>query len=284
MRELPTPNLLSCDLEDWFQVENLRSVFPHSVWERQPLRLEGSAHRLLDLFDRHDTKATFFALGWIAERRPGLIKEIQARGHEIASHGYDHELIPFVGPAKFTADIRRAKDLLEDITGQAVLGYRAPSFSITEWALDALAETGFRYDSSLMRTVAHDRYGRIALPPSQSPYGDAIVRPGLTEVPLSSLRLGTANIPWGGGGYFRLLPYRVYRRGVNTLARRHEALRFYFHPWEIDAGQPRVAGVGRVARYRHYQGIGNMESKLERLLSDFRFTPFNHALRADNSG
>ncbi|RLG35513.1 MAG: polysaccharide deacetylase family protein [Candidatus Alkanophagales archaeon] len=270
--------LLSFDIEDWFQVENLRDVISRTAWDRYELRVVENTQRLLEILERHDTKATFFVLGWIADRVPQLVKEIHRAGHEIASHGYEHELIYKQPPEVFREDIHRSKSLLEDLTGEAVLGYRAPSFSITEYAIDILMEEGFRYDSSLFPSVYHDRYGKI-LSISQNEAKSVVrLRAGFYEVLISTLSFWGWQAPWGGGGYFRVLPYNIFRWGVDKILRKQGCYLFYLHPWEIDPQQPRIRGIKWNYRLRHYVGLNTAKVKLERLLSDFHFLPIRDGL------
>jgi polysaccharide deacetylase family protein (PEP-CTERM system associated) len=214
-------------------------------------------------------------LGWVAERCPALVRRIAAAGHEIASHGYGHELLPTLTPAAFREDVRRSKALLEDLTGAAVVGYRAPSFSITAWAIPVLQDAGFRYDSSVFATVAHGRYGRLPGVGAR----DAVVEvaDGFYEVGVSCLAVGSLGLPWGGGGYFRLLPYPVFRRGVGLIRTRRPYV-FYIHPWEIDPGQPRVADLPLSYRFRHYVGLDRCEERFRALLRDVRWSTASELL------
>jgi len=260
---------LSVDVEDYFQVSALAPYIPREEWDSRPCRVERNVDRILAMLDRHAAKATFFTLGWIAERYRALVCRVLAAGHEIASHGYGHERASELSPTQFRADVSRAKALLEDITGVPVLGYRAPSFSIgrdNEWAFDCLAEAGYRYSSSVY-PVRHDHYGVPDAP--RFPYWP---RDSLLEVPITTHRLLERNLPAGGGGYFRLLPYALSRWAIRRM---HERDRrpaiFYFHPWEIDPDQPRVPGIDARTRFRHYVNLGRMERKLDRLLRDFRW-------------
>ncbi len=262
-------NALTVDVEDYFQVSAMAPHIDRASWDSRPCRVERNVERLLDLFERHDARATFFTLGWVAERYPGLIREIVARGHELASHGYGHLRASEQTPQEFRQDLLRAKGLLEDTGGCAVVGYRAPSFSIghgNQWAFDVLLETGHRYSSSVY-PVQHDHYGMPDAP--RFPY-DA--RPGLIEIPVTTTRVFERNLPAGGGGYFRLAPYALSRwalRRVNRIDRRPAI--FYFHPWEIDPAQPRVAGTSLKTRFRHYVNLDKTEARLGRLLRDFRW-------------
>jgi len=262
-------NALTIDVEDYFQVSAMAPYIDRSDWDRIECRVEANVDRLLDLLDRHATRATFFTLGWIAQRYPQLVRRIVAQGHELASHGYGHQRASELSRKAFTADIGRAKKLLEDIGGAAVQGYRAPSFSIAArnlWAFDCLLATGHRYSSSIY-PIAHDHYGM----PDAPRFAHRLAC-GLVEIPLTTLRLRGRNWPCSGGGYFRLLPYAMSRwmiRRVNA-ADQTPAI-FYCHPWEIDPGQPRVAGIDLKTRFRHYVHLDRMERRLDCLLRDFRW-------------
>ncbi len=226
------------------------------------------------MLDDHDTRATFFTLGWIAERYPQLIRRIEAQGHEIASHGYGHQRASDLDEAAFRADIETAKKILEDLCGKAVNGYRAPSFSIGAanlWAFEILARAGYRYSSSIY-PIRHDHYGM-----PDSPRFAHRVHDTLLELPITTLRLFNRNLPSSGGGYFRLLPYAVSRWMLQRVnSHEQEAAIFYFHPWEIDADQPRIAGIDRRTRFRHYLNIHRMEDRLACLLRDFRWDRMDH--------
>ena len=272
-------NALSVDVEDYFQVSAFERVVPRDTWTTFDSRVTANTHRLLDLFDEAGVTATFFTLGWIAEHHPGLVREIAARGHEIASHGFHHQLVYMLTREQFREDVRAAKATLEDVTGQRVRGFRAPSFSIVSaslWALDVLIEEGYVYDTSIF-PVRHDRYGI----PDAPRLVHRIDRPSgsIVEMPASTVRLGAVNVPVAGGGYFRLLPYAVTRwaiRRVNTVDA--APAMFYLHPWEVDPQQPRMA-VGTATRLRHYGGLSRTASRLKRLLSDFRFDSVATVLR-----
>ena len=262
-------NALTVDVEDYFQVSAMAPHIARDSWDAQPCRVERNVQRLLMLFAQHRAHATFFTLGWVAERYPQLVRDIVAGGHELASHGYGHLRASEQSPADFTQDVRRAKALLEDIGGRVVQGYRAPSFSIghgNPWAFDVLLQAGYRYSSSVY-PVQHDHYGMPDAP--RFPYA---ARPGLTEIPITTTRMLGRNLPAGGGGYFRLAPYKLSRwalRRVNAIDRRPAI--FYMHPWEIDPGQPRVAGTNLKTRFRHYVNLSRTEARLGRLLSDFKW-------------
>ena len=267
----PIVNAMSIDVEDYFHVSVFDGIVPRSQWESMESRVCANTERLLDIFDEYEVRSTFFVLGWVGERHPELVRTISARGHEVASHGYAHRLVYDQTRAAFRDDVRRAKMLLEDACGRAVVGYRAPSYSITPrslWALDVLIEEGYRYDSSIF-PIRHDRYG---IPVSdRRPY--RIDRPAgsLIEVPGSTTQVGPLNLPVAGGGYFRILPYRWTRWGmarVNELELRPTV--FYLHPWEIDPTQPRLK-AGRLGRFRHYRNLENTEARLRQLLTDFQF-------------
>ena len=262
-------NAMTCDVEDYFQVSAFAPYISRDSWDARECRVEANVDRILALYERHGVRATFFTLGWIAERYPNLVRRIVAGGHELASHGYGHLRASDQSRAEFDNDIRSSKALLEDIGGQEVLGYRAPSFSIGAqnlWALDALHEAGYRYSSSIY-PIAHDHYGMPDAPRfAFYPNGPD----SLLEVPVTTVRMGGRNLPAGGGGYFRLLPYALSRWMMEKVNREDgEPALFYFHPWELDPGQPRPQGLGAKARFRHYVNIARMESRLEALARDF---------------
>jgi polysaccharide deacetylase family protein (PEP-CTERM system associated) len=264
-------NAMSIDVEDYFHVSVFDGIVPRREWERMESRVVANTTRLLNLFDEFNVRSTFFVLGWVADRHPELVRTIAARGHEVASHGYAHRLIYDQTPGAFRDDVRRAKQLLEDAAGRRVVGYRAPSYSITPrslWALDVLIEEGYEYDSSIF-PIRHDRYG---IPVSdRRPY--AIERPQgtLIEVPGSTTPFGPVNLPVAGGGYFRILPYWWTHWGIQRVNQlEHRPAVFYLHPWEIDPDQPRLA-AGRLGRFRHYRNLDKTEARLRQLLTDFRF-------------
>lgn len=264
-------NVMSVDVEDYFQVGAFEHTIPRADWERWPCRVQANMERILALFDRHGIRATFFTLGWIAERHPGVVRDIVANGHELASHGYGHQRAAGLSRADFHQDVIRAKHLLEDIGGVAVAGYRAPSFSIGHqnlWAIEVLAETGHRYSSSIY-PIAHDHYGMPDAP--RFPYRHQHC-PDLLEMPPTTVDWRGRNLPAAGGGFFRLLPYPASRWLIGRVNRqdRRPAM-FYFHPWEVDPGQPRIPGAPLKSRFRHYVNLGRMEAKLDRLCWDFRW-------------
>jgi len=262
---------MSIDVEDWFHVENLKSVIPRAAWDGCELRVERNTMRIIEILDSCGARATFFVLGWVVEMCPQLVRTIAAAGHEVASHGYGHELVYSLQPSEFRADIQRSKHHLEDLTGKQVRGYRAPCFSITDWAVPILQEAGFDYDSSVVSTVAHDRYGR--LDGINASHAITQLREGFYEASVSCIRLGRRGLPWGGGGYFRLVPYWLWRQGVRMILRSGTPYVFYIHPWEIDPGQPRVEGLGALRRFRHRVNLDRCETRFVALLEDFEWMP-----------
>jgi polysaccharide deacetylase family protein (PEP-CTERM system associated) len=261
-------NAMTVDVEDYFQVQAFAPVIPRSDWDGFASRVDANMNSILDRFAAAGVHATFFTLGWVAERHPRMIRRIVAEGHELASHGYGHALVHTLDAAQFGADIRRARQILEDAGGVAVTGYRAPTFSLgarTPWAFPVLGEEGYRYSSSTY-PIRHDLYGEPNAP--RFPYRPAGTT--LVELPLTTVPIGGRNLPLAGGGYFRLLPYRLFRAGLRRLNRRERRPGiFYFHPWEIDPGQPRIRDASRMARFRHYLNLAAMPGRLDRLLHDF---------------
>jgi len=265
------------DVEEYFQVSAFESRLGRADWDRFESRVVGSVERLLELLARHEARATFFIVGWVAERQPDLVRRIALAGHEIASHSWDHARVTDQSPLAFRDSVRRAKYLLEELAGAPVLGFRAPSFSIVpgrEWALDILIEEGYRYDSSLF-PVRRPGYGYAN--GHRDPHW--LQRPigRIAEVPPTTLRRWGANLPAGGGAYFRLLPYALVRAALRDCERRHAPGTFYIHPWEVDPEQPRV-GVSWLTRVRHYGGLHRTLPRLERLLGEFRFTAIAETL------
>ncbi len=262
-------NALTIDVEDYFQVSAFAGHIPRSEWEQMDCRVERNVAVILEILRKHDVKATFFTLGWIAERYPQMVRDIVSGGHELASHGYAHLRASEQTPEEFSADIVRAKAILEDFGGVSIKGYRAPSFSIGTgnlWALDCIRDAGYVYSSSIY-PVRHDHYGMPDAPRFSFQSVDRLI-----EVPPTTLRLFERNWPAAGGGFFRLLPYAVSRW---SLARVNQVDAqpgmFYFHPWEIDPAQPRIPGIGFKTRFRHYLNLHRMQPRLERLLSDFKW-------------
>ena len=261
--------LITVDLEDWFQVENLRRHFPHSSWENCKSRLKEPVHALLDLFDKYSIKCTFFVLGWLAERHSELVREISSSGHEIASHGYYHKLCTDVSPEELRKDLRKSRHLLQDMTGQPVSGYRAPSFSLTSDLIDLLAETGYTYDSSYNSFSMNSRYGRLEGSWSKTSSGFLQAANRLYEIPISNLDIAGKVFPWGGGGYFRLCPSFIFSKGVESIISRQSYYMFYCHPWEFDPGQPIVKDLRPDFRFRHYVNIAGNLKKLDAFLNKF---------------
>ena len=262
-------NAMSIDVEDYFQVSAFAPHIARSEWNTRECRIERNMDCLLAMLANHETKATFFTLGWIAERYPKIVRHIVDQGHELASHGYGHERASDMTEDAFFADIQLAKVILEDLADAEVLGYRAPSFSIGTgnlWAFDCLARAGYRYSSSIY-PIQHDHYGMPDAPRFAHPAAD-----GLIEIPVTTLRMRGRNLPSSGGGYFRLLPYALSRWMIGQVNQvdRQPAI-FYCHPWEFDPGQPRVPGINLKTRFRHYVNIGRMEQRVDRLLGDFRW-------------
>lgn len=267
----PMRNALTIDVEDYFQVSAFDGHFAREQWAAQPCRVERNVDLILALLETHQARATFFTLGWIAERYPALVRRIVDGGHELASHGYAHRRASDQTRDDFSRDITLSKNLLEQLAGQAVKGYRAPSFSIAAgnlWALDSLQAAGYRYSSSIY-PIRHDHYGMPDAPRFASrPTGEG----GLLELPISTVRVLGRNMPAGGGGYFRLLPYATSRWALRRInSHDGQAGIFYFHPWELDPGQPRPAGIGIKTRFRHYLNLHRMEHRIIRLLGDFRW-------------
>jgi polysaccharide deacetylase family protein (PEP-CTERM system associated) len=267
MHHQPVVNALSIDVEDYFQVSAFTPYIPREEWDYTPSRVEWNVDRILERLADAGALATFFTLGWVAERHPLMVRRIAAGGHEIASHGYAHQRAIDLDRRAFRADIGHAKALLEDLSGTPVKGYRAPSFSIGRenlWAFDCILEAGYRYSSSVY-PIHHDHYGM----PDAPRFAYASVD-GLLEVPITTLRLFNRNMPAGGGGYFRLVPYALSRWFVERVNRSEgQAAVFYFHPWELDPDQPRIKGIDPKTRFRHYVNLGRTEQRLKRLLADF---------------
>lgn len=263
---------MTVDVEDYFQVQAFARHIDRSAWDSFDCRVERNTDLILGLFEEAGARATFFTLGWVAERYPDLIRRIVAQGHELASHGFEHIRADTQTADQFRGDVRRTKAILEDLGGVAVNGYRAATFSIgpsNQWAYEVLAEEGYRYSSSIY-PVRHDLYGMPDAPREPHyPRG----RDGVIELPMTTLRLGQRNYPCSGGGYFRLLPYAVSRWQMRYI-NRNEGMPciFYFHPWEVDPEQPRQHGVGAKTRFRHYIGLSRMERRLKRMLRDFSWT------------
>jgi len=273
-------NAFTIDVEDYYQVQAFAGVVDKTAWDSYESRVENNTRRLLDLLDARSVKATFFVLGWVAQRHPGLIREIAKRGHEIASHGMSHTLVYTQTSQVFRDETRRSKALIEDICQQPVIGYRAATYSITRrslWALDILHEEGFQYDSSIF-PMRHDRYGI----PDAHPYPHVLRTPAgysLVEFPISVSRFGRFKLPVAGGGYFRLFPYALTKWGLGQINHAGHEFVFYLHPWEVDPEQPRMRDVKLLSRLRHYLNLARTQPRLDRLLQDFSFTTMQDVLR-----
>ena len=289
-------NYLSIDVEDYFHVSAFEKISPPDSWSKKELRVEKNTEKILSILNANSVKATFFVLGWVAECCPDLVKRIANEGHEIASHGYGHQRVYNQSRDRFRNDIRRSKQHLEDLTGQEVFGYRAPSYSISKdtfWAFDELLEAGYLYDSSIF-PIHHDLYGISDWPRFLSPAvkvsenlweacKEPNGEPSLMEVPISTVQIAGKNLPIAGGGYFRLFPYKLTRLGLRRINRFEEqSFVFYIHPWELDPGQPRMNGAGWKSRFRHYLNLHKTEERLWELLRDFRFTSINKCLNVPN--
>jgi len=270
-------NALTFDVEDYYQVSAFQSSVPMADWDRYESRVERNTYKLLGILSSAGVRATFFVLGWVAERHSAMVKAIHAGGHEVASHGYSHEMLTQLNPLKFREDIRRAKGLLEDLIGCRILGYRAPSFTIvqeTMWALPVLVEEGFAYDSSIF-PIRHDRYGM----PHANPFCHLLVTPAgaLWEIPPSTFAIGGIRIPIAGGGYLRLFPYRLLRRLLKQVEGQGVPLVMDLHPWELDPEQPQIP-ASFVSSFRHHVNLHKTEGRLMNLLRDFRFAPIQEAI------
>jgi polysaccharide deacetylase family protein (PEP-CTERM system associated) len=285
-RESTTPpgvvNAFSVDVEDYFQVEAFKSVITPSSWDSRPSRVVKNTQRVLAVLASANVRATFFVLGWVAERFPSLVRQIYAAGHEVASHGYAHQAAHSQTAAEFRDDVRRSKALLQDCIGQRVRGFRAPTFSIGRsnwWAYDVLAEEGYDYSSSIY-PISHDLYG---IPDAPRVPFTPLRGAGFLEIPIATLRLFGKNQPCGGGGYFRLLPYPVSRWCISrTNHHDHLPCVFYCHPWEFDPEQPRVSSISTKSRFRHYLNIDKMERRAVRLLNDFAWTRMDELFLEDS--
>ncbi len=278
MTEPPSLAAFSADVEDYFQVEALRPFCPREKWGTFEDRTERSTERILEILAAHAAKGTFFILGWTAQKHPGLVRRIASQGHEIASHGFDHELIYNQDPEAFRQDVRRARALLQDLSGQEVIGYRAPSYTImarTQWALAILAEEGYRYDSSIF-PIARRRYGMPGA--NRWPHRIEIdAQRSIAEFPLPTIRLGSINLPATGGAYLRLLPFSLQQRSVKRLISARRPFILTVHPWELDPDQPRFP-VGLRTRWTHYHNLGRAASRLGRLLSLGAYRPISQVL------
>lgn len=275
-REQKSTVLLTIDVEDWFQVENFKPWISFSSWNSKELRVEKNVHCLLDLFDSitvHQSttpKVTFFILGWVAKKFPDMVREIVARGHEVASHGFNHHLCISQSHDELEQDLVTSKELLEDITGAPVIGYRAPSFAINDLVLQVIEKCGYAYDSSYNSFDKHGRYGTIDLSDAIKMRSAYQLGDNFYELPISNLSLGGYVLPWGGGGYFRLIPTSVFFFGVRSILNKQDAYLFYMHPWEIDFEQPRVKEASQFFKFRHYVNIKRTEMKMANFIYKFR--------------
>lgn len=264
-------NAMTVDVEDYFQVSAFEPYIKKQQWDTLPHRVEKNTHKILDLFAEKNIKATFFTLGWVAERYPQIIKRIVTDGHELACHGYEHTRVTEQTPDQFRRDVGKAKKLLEDLGGEAVNGYRAPSYSIGAgnlWALTVLQEEGFQYSSSIY-PVKHDIYG---MPDAPRFIYAPIENKNFKEIPITTIRFGDKNFPCGGGGFFRFYPYALSKWAFKRINNQeNESAIFYFHPWEIDPEQPRQQGLNLKTRTRHYLNLKRMENRIKQLLTDFKW-------------
>jgi len=268
---------LSIDLEEFFQIHALSDVIAPESWETFSPSIEQNTNKVLAELESRGVVATFFCLGWVAGRHPALIREIHSRGHEIACHGYSHQVIYNQDRQSFRKDVEKAKTVLEDTIGEQVIGYRAPTYSITKktlWALDVLEELGFQYDSSIF-PIYHDNYGIPDAP--RLPH--KLEGRSLAEFPISTLKVGVCNLPISGGGYFRLLPYALTKMALSVLEKRNEPFVFYIHPWELNPHIPRIPGMSAKSRFRTYIGISHAHKRFSRLIRDFTFTTMRQVLR-----
>ncbi|MDF1643137.1 MAG: DUF3473 domain-containing protein [Pseudomonadales bacterium] len=269
-KTIPGPvNAMTVDVEDYFQVSAFEKTIHRDQWGSLPLRVENNTYKILELFEEKQIQATFFTLGWVAERCPNLIRDIVAKGHELANHGYSHQRATLMTREQFREDIAKAKTILEDLSGTAVQGYRAPSYSIDEtnpWAHDEILETGHRYSSSIV-PIHHDLYGIPDAPRFMYQCDN-----GLIEIPITTARVLEKNLPCGGGGYFRMLPYWLFRWGVKRVNQKdQQPAIFYFHPWEIDPDQPRQTDIDLKTKVRHYLNLDRNYHKITTLLDDFNW-------------
>lgn len=299
---MPPSILITIDVEDWFQVENFKRCIPFSTWSQKELRVEKNVHRLLDLFDscnsqpsshsmkpdyelsatnyeessKNNIKATFFTLGWLAKRFPNLVREIQARGHEVASHGFNHSLCIGKSCQSLEQDLLDSKKLLEDTINDPVAGFRAPSFSISNDILKIIEDCGYLYDSSFNSFAMHGRYGKLLLNSNSRKGISYQICHNFFELPISNLTLGKKGfvLPWGGGAYFRIIPFSIFKRGVGNILKNKNAYLFYMHPWEIDPDQPRVNHASSTCKFRHYINLSKTFAKLTRFIKYFSHCQF----------
>lgn len=274
-------NAMTVDVEDFYHVSAFAGVIRMSDWPQYESRVERNTEKLLALFAERNILATFFVLGWVAERNPELIRRIHVAGHEVACHGYSHQLVYKQSQAVFREETARSKALLEDLIGAEVCGYRAASYSITAesiWALDILAELGFKYDSSIF-PIKHDRYG-MSDAPKEIHWRELAEGRRILEYPLSTWSLRFYDLPVAGGGYFRLFPYALTQCGLSSINRSGKPFIFYLHPWEVDPDQPRVAGASALSNFRHYNNLNKCFPRLQRLTNDFSFGTVRQSIAA----
>lgn len=273
-------NALTFDIEDYFQVEAFKQHIRYDEWLRYPIRVADNTRKIVEILDERGVKATFFMLGWVAERCPEMVKEIAANGHEIASHGYAHQMVSKQTPQEFEADLAKSLEILEPLAGTNIIGYRAPTYSIIKesfWALDILAQRGMKYDSSIF-PIKHDRYGVPEAPRFPYPIYERNGRQ-MIEFPISTMRIGRWNFPIAGGGYMRLFPYAVMKYGLRQVNREGQPAIVYLHPWELDPDQPRIPNIPATTRFRHYVNLHATADKLRSLIRDFEFAPVRDVLR-----
>ncbi len=274
-------NAMTVDVEDYFQVSAFESYIKKSNWDNLEHRVAQNTHKILDIFSEYNTKATFFTLGWVADRYPALIKRIVTEGHELACHGYEHIRVTEQTPEQFRSDIKRTKKILEDLSGYPVNGYRAASYSINtdnnSWAHQLLAEEGFKYSSSIY-PVKHDLYG---IPDAPRFCYKPIKNSDFLEIPITTIKMGKKNFPCGGGGFFRFYPYFFSKWALKKINQENQSSIFYFHPWEIDPNQPKQSSINLKTRFRHYLNLHKMESRIHKLLSDFQWDTMEHIFTND---
>lgn len=269
-------NAMSVDLEEWFSVYNFSKHFTREQWRELEQRSMQSTIKLLDLFDTYQVKSTFFVLGWVAEQNPELIQEIARRGHEIASHGYSHQLVKVMGEEAFRVDMAKSMEVISKAVSTDIIGFRAPSFSVDPamtWIFDILRENGIKYDSSIFPVAFHPDYANSGTP--LEPYD---IAEGIREFPMTCIPTLGLNLPCSGGGYFRMLPYKWFKYGFRYCAHKGRPAVFYLHPWEVDPDQPRISAIPAMKRFRHYVNLDKTLDRLERLISDFPFTTMKRVL------
>ncbi len=281
----PIINAMTVDVEDYFHVSAFEDTIKESDWHNLPLRVERNTYRLLELFEKYNVKSTFFTLGWVAQRCPNLIKAIVDQGHELASHGFSHQRATEMTKEEFFADVEQSKNILEELSGKEVIGYRAPSFSINDtntWIYDVLIELGFLYSSSTY-PINHDLYGVPNWPRFPYQRDESTESNKLIEIPIPTIRKNNVNTGIGGGGYFRLYPYWLSKKRIDKFHQQEQKpYSFYFHPWEIDPEQPKVKEASLKSKFRHYVNLSKMEGKLEQLLKDYQWDTMKSVYLVDN--